>query len=173
MKRRRLVIRTIILFLLAVALVYTLYNAIFSDKEKVAVGDKAPDFVVTDLNGESHQLSDYKGQGVFLNFWGTWCKPCQREFPFIDKMYQYYKDQGVQVIAINVGEPEFNVKNFIKKYELTFPVAIDKGNQLQNAYGIDPLPTTLLIDKDGKVVKIITGEMSEKVIQQYMEQIKP
>lgn len=173
MKRRRLVIRTVILLLLAAALVYTLYNAVFSGKEKVAIGDKAPDFVVTDLNGERHQLSDYKGQGVFLNFWGTWCKPCQREFPFIDKMYQHYKEKGVQVIAINVGEPEFNVKNFIKKYDLSFPVAIDKGDQLQNAYGIGQLPATLIIDKNGIVIDIIIGEMSEKLIQQYMEQIKP
>ncbi|MDR4888766.1 thiol-disulfide oxidoreductase ResA [Fredinandcohnia sp. QZ13] len=173
-KKRRLVIRTIILLLLAAALVYTLYINFFTSKDKVAVGDMAPDFVVTDLNGNEHHLSEYRGEkGVFLNFWGTWCEPCQREFPYIDTYYQEYKDQGVEVIAINVGEPKFSVNNFIKKYDLSFPVAIDKGNQLLNAYGIDPLPTTLLIDKDGKVVKIITGEMTSKMVRDYMEQIKP
>ncbi|MFT4413148.1 thiol-disulfide oxidoreductase ResA [Fredinandcohnia humi] len=173
-KRRRLVIRSIILALLGAALIYTLYINFFTSKEKVAVGDMAPDFVVTDLNGVKHQLSEYKGEkGVFLNFWGTWCKPCQREFPYIDEHYQTYKDQGIEVIAINVGEPEFSVRNFIKNYKLSFPVVIDKGNQLLNAYGIDPLPTTLFIDKTGEVVRIVTGEMSDKQIQQYMEQIKP
>ncbi|WP_077618649.1 thiol-disulfide oxidoreductase ResA [Bacillus sinesaloumensis] len=173
-KKRRLVIRTIILSLLAAALVYTLYINFFTSKEKVVVGDMAPDFVVTDLDGKEHHLSEYRGEkGVFLNFWGTWCEPCQREFPYIDTYYQEYKDQGVEVIAINVGEPKFSVNNFIKKYELSFPVVIDKGNQLLNAYGIDPLPTTLLIDEDGKVVKIITGEMTSKMVKDYMEQIKP
>ncbi|WP_449536800.1 thiol-disulfide oxidoreductase ResA [Ferdinandcohnia sp. Marseille-Q9671] len=173
-KKRRLVMRTVILSLLAAALVYTLYINFFTSKEKVAVGDKAPDFVVTDLNGKEHHLSEYKGKkGVFLNFWGTWCEPCQREFPYIDTYYQEFKDQGIEVVAINVGEPQFSVKNFIEKYELSFPVAIDKGNQLLNAYGIDPLPTTLLIDKNGEVVEIITGEMSKKMVRQYMEQIMP
>jgi len=173
-KKRRLVMRTVILLLLAAALVYTLYINFFTSKEKVAVGDKAPDFVVTDLNGKEHHLSEYIGEkGVFLNFWGTWCEPCQREFPYIDTYYQEYKDQGIEVIAINVGEPKFSVNNFIKKYDLSFPVVIDKGNQLLNAYGIDPLPTTLLIDKDGEVVKIITGEMTNKMVRDYMEQIKP
>ncbi|MFS0863506.1 thiol-disulfide oxidoreductase ResA [Fredinandcohnia sp. 179-A 10B2 NHS] len=173
-KKRRLVFRTIILALLAAALVYTLYVNFFTSKEKIAVGDMAPDFVVTDLDGKQHRLSEYRGEkGVFLNFWGTWCKPCQREFPYIDKQYQNYKDQGIEVIAVNVGEPEFSVKNFIDKYDLSFPVVIDKREQLLHAYGIDPLPTTLFIDKNGEVVNIITGEMSDKVIQHNMEQIKP
>ncbi len=173
-KKRRLVIRTIILLLLAAALVYTMYINFFTSKEKVTVGDRAPDFVVTDLNGKEHRLSEYEGEkGVFLNFWGTWCEPCKREFPYIDEYYQEFKDQGIEVIAINVGEPEFSVKKFIETYDLSFPVAIDKGNQLLNTYGIDPLPTTLLINEDGEVVEIITGEMSKKMVREYMVQIMP
>jgi peroxiredoxin len=173
MKKNRLLIRTIILLLLAAALGYTLYSNFFVTKEKVSVGDIAPDFVITDLNGERHQLSEYRGKGVLLNFWGTWCEPCEREMPYMESQYQVYKDLGVEIIAINVGEPKFSVETFVKRYDMSFPVGIDKGNQILNTYGVDPLPTTFFIDKEGKVIDIISLEMTEGMIRGYMEQIKP
>lgn len=173
MKKQRLLIRTIILLLLASALGYTLYSNFFVSKEKIVVGDLAPDFVLTDLNGEKHRLSDYRGQGVFLNFWGTWCKPCEKEMPYMENQYKIYKDQGVQILAVNVGEPVFSVSKFVEKYGLSFPVVIDKGNQVLNAYGVDPLPTTFLVDKEGKIVEIITGTLTERMVQEKMELIKP
>ncbi|MFC4324125.1 thiol-disulfide oxidoreductase ResA [Litchfieldia salsa] len=173
MKKYRLLMRTVILLLLATALGYTLYSNFFVEKVKVAVGDKAPDFVITDLNGTKHQLSEYRGQAVIVNFWGTWCKPCEREMPYLENQYQLYKDQGVQLIAVNVGEPEFSVETFVDKYQMTFPVGIDKGNELLHLYGVDPLPTTFFIDKDGIVVDIVSRELTERMIHDYMEQIKP
>ena len=69
--------------------------------ELLKVGAEAPDFELVDLNGEKHRLSDYKGQGVLLNFWGTWCEPCEREFPAMTRQYETFKDQGVQILAVN------------------------------------------------------------------------
>jgi len=81
---------------LAVAIIYTIYNNATKDKfEVLGVGDEAPDFTLVDLNGEEHRLSDYKGQGVFLNFGGTWCKPCAKEMPAMDRQYEVFKDQSV------------------------------------------------------------------------------
>jgi peroxiredoxin len=173
MKKQRLLLRTVILFLLLGAVGYTIYSNFFTEKTKVKVGSEAPDFVLTDLNGNKHRLSDYRGKGVFLNFWGTWCKPCEKEMPYINKQYEVYKDQGVEVIAVNVGEPELSVRKFAERFGLKFPIVIDQQDQVMNAYDIDPLPTTFLIDKDGKIVKIITGTMTESMVQQYMESIKP
>lgn len=173
MKTQRLIIRTVILLLLLAAVGYTLYANFFTNKEAVAIGDKAPDFVVTDLDGKNHRLSEYKGKGIFLNFWGTWCPPCKKEMPYIQAQYENYKNKGVEVLAIDVGEPEFSVRKFVEEYELTFPIAIDQKDQLLNAYGIDPLPVTFLIDKNGEIIDIITGEMTEQMIISYMEQIKP
>ncbi|MCA1030574.1 thiol-disulfide oxidoreductase ResA [Bacillus timonensis] len=173
MKKKRLIIRTTILFLLLSAVGYTLYSNFFVSKEKIVIGKEAPNFVITDLNGNKHTLSDYRGKGVFLNFWGTWCKPCEREMPHMNKLYQVYKDKGVEIIAVNVNEPKFSVEKFVEKYDLTFPIGIDKGDQLLHAYGIDPLPTTFLINEDGIVVEIITGEMNEPMIKKYMDQITP
>lgn len=173
MKRKRLLTRTIILAVLAAAVAYTLYaNMTKDENKKIEIGKPAPDFVLVDMNGNKHRLSDYKGQGVFLNFWATWCKPCEREMPFIDNQYKHFKDQGVQVLAVDVGESRLVVNKFIERHNLSFPVMIDKGD-VQAAYGINPLPITFLIDKDGNVVKSHTGELSERTVQEFMEQIKP
>lgn len=118
--------RTIILALMVVAIVFTIYTNLTKEKTAlIQVGDDAPDFALVDMNGEKHQLSDYKGKGVFLNFWGTWCKPCEREFPLMDKHYQVYKDQGLEILAVNIGESDFAVQKFIDRKGLTFPVLID------------------------------------------------
>lgn len=81
-KKRRFYMRTAILAVLVVAIVFTVYSNLNKEKNAVLqVGDKAPDFVLVDMDGTERRLSDYKGQGVFLNFWGTWCKPCAKEMP--------------------------------------------------------------------------------------------
>lgn len=166
--------RTAILLVLAGAIGFTLYNnATKENREVLQVGDPAPDFKLTDLNGEEHQLSDYKGQGVFVNFWGTWCKPCEKEFPLMERQYQVYKDQGVQILAVNIAQSDFEVKQYAEQRDLTFPIVIDKNKSVMEAYNVIPLPTTLLVNAEGNIEKIITGEMSEEDIQSYMEQIKP
>jgi len=173
-KKKRLVIRTIILAVLVLAIGYTVYGTATKDKvELIAVGSKAPDFTLVDLNGEKHKLSDYKGQGVLLNFWGTFCKPCENEMPAIDRQYKIYKDQGVQTLAVNIAQTDFEVQNFVDRHELTFPVVIDKTKSVTTTYNVGNLPATVLIDPDGKVVKITTGEMTEKQIASYMELVKP
>lgn len=165
--------RSVILILLIGALGYTLYSNFFVSKERVKVGSEAPDFVLKDLDGNEHQLSDYKGKGVFLNFWGTWCEPCEREMPYMDNQYAYYKDQGVEVLAVNIAESNIAVQTFIDKHQLSFPVILDKDRQVLNAYGVGPLPTTFLINPEGKVVEITSGSLTERMIRDYMEQIKP
>ena len=166
--------RTIILSVLVAAVGYSLYANFTKDKvQKVEIGNKAPDFALVDLNGQKHQLSDYEGQGVFLNFWGTFCKPCEEEFPYIDNQYKYFEDKGVQVLAVDVGETEFAVRKFVERHELTFPVVIDQSEEVQTAYGINPLPITFLIDKDGTVVKSHTGQLTEEMVHDFMKQIQP
>lgn len=175
MKKQRLIIRTVILILLGAAVVYTLYsNFTKEDMEKVEEGKKAPDFVLTDMNGEKHRLSDYEGKGVLLNFWATWCKPCKREMPYMESQYQKNKDNGIQVLAVNIGESDVVINEFIKRHGLTFPILNDKKQEVLTAYGVDPLPITFLIDKEGKIVKIHKGEIiNEDVVIEMMEEIKP
>lgn len=174
MKKQRLIIRSIILSVLFIAIAYALYANITKDaRGEVAVGKKAPDFVLFDLEGNRHQLSDYKGKGVFLNFWGTWCKPCEREMPYMNNQYKEYKDQGVEILAVNVGEPEFVINKFVKRHDLVFPILLDDNGRVLTQYNIKPLPTTLLINPEGKITEIVEGGLSEAKIKAMMESIKP
>ncbi|MBM7661177.1 peroxiredoxin [Bacillus mesophilus] len=173
MKKKRLLLRTIILLVLASALGYTLYANFFTSKEKVKVGSTAPNFLLKDLEGNEYELESYRGKGVFLNFWGTYCKPCEREMPYMENQYKQFKDQGVEILAINVDEAPIVIQKFVDRYNLTFPVPVDKGTQVLNAYGVKPIPTTFLIDKNGKVVDIISGSMTEKMVYEHMNRIKP
>lgn len=138
-----------------------------------AIGEEAPDFVLKDLEGNEYKLSDYRGKGVFLNFWGTWCEPCKDEMPYMQNQYKKYKDKGVEIIAINVGETKIAIENFAKQYNLSFPIVVDESGEVQKAYGIFPLPATYLINSDGIIVDYIESTMTEEMVQQYMEKIKP
>lgn len=174
-KKKRLVFRTVILLLLGGAIAYVLYaNLINKDSSKLEVGKKAPDFVLTDINGEKFQLSDYEGKGVILNFWATWCKPCEREMPYMNEQYDGFKAEGVEIAAVNIGESEVVVNQFVDKYDLKFPILIDESQEVVQAYGVDPLPTTFLINEEGIVEKVHLGEIpNEELLIEMMEEIKP
>lgn len=173
-KKKRLMMRSVILAIMVAAIVYTLYaNFTKETRGQLAIGDMAPDFILSDMKGAKHKLSDYRGQGVFLNFWGTWCKPCEREMPYMKNQYQVYKDEGVEILAVNVGEPEFVINRFVKKHDLDFPILKDANKDVLNLYQIKPLPTTLLINAEGKITAIESGELSEAKIKGMMESIKP
>lgn len=167
--------RSLILCIMLAAVIYTLYANFTKDTIGVlAVGDKAPDFVLSDMEGNKHRLSEYQGKGVFLNFWATWCKPCEREMPYMNNQYQKYKDKGVEILAVNIGESDVTVNEFVSRHGLTFPILNDKDQEVLTAYGVDPLPVTFLIDKEGKLVRVHTGEIiNENVIVEMMEEIKP
>ena len=173
-KKKRLYMRAAILAVLAGLVVYALYTNITKESRgSLEAGDKAPDFVLTDLNGDTHQLSDYKGKGVFLNFWGTWCEPCKKEMPHMEKLANEYKGK-VEILAVNVGESDFQVNNFAKQYSLTFPIAIDTGKEVMDTYGVDPLPTTFMIKPDGTIDQIIIGGLiQEEQVRALFERVKP
>ncbi len=173
MKKRRFFIRTGILLVMLAALCYTMYNSVFAKQDRVKEGSIAPNFVLQSVDGERIELKDLKGKGIFLNFWGTWCGPCKQEFPYMANQYQVFKDRGVEIVAVNVGESNIAVKNFMDAYGVNFPVALDKDRQVTEAYDITPLPTTFLINPEGKVIKVIKGTMTERNVYEYMNLIKP
>ncbi|WP_010301203.1 thiol-disulfide oxidoreductase ResA [Kurthia senegalensis] len=166
-------LRGTVLVILMMAIVYTIYSAVTKEeRQALQVGDVAPDFELVDLNGERHHLKEYKGTGVILNFWGTWCPPCKREMPAFNKQYAAYQDSGVEILSINIAQSELEVSQFIEEYQLKFPVMIDTKKSVMRAYGVDPLPTTIGISKTGEITEIVTGEMTEQHIQKLMQSVK-
>lgn len=175
MKKNRLFMRTSILTVLAASVILTVYaNLTKGERPQLKVGDVAPDFILTDLNGNKHRLSDYEGQGVLVNFWATYCKYCEKEMSLLEKQYQDQKDQGVQILAVNIGETDLVINRFLEKHKLTFPVLNDRKQEVVDAFGVNPLPVTFLINKHGFIAGIHTGEITdEKMAAEMIEKIKP
>jgi peroxiredoxin len=93
--------------------------------------------------------------------------------PYINNQYHQYKDKGIEVLAVDIKESNVAVTKFAERHSLDFPIMIDRDEQVMTEYGIDPLPATFLIDKNGIVVKYHTGQLTEKEAKDFMEQIKP
>ncbi len=113
---------------------------------------KAPDFSIVDLQGKQISLSSLKGKVVVLNFWASWCPPCKAEIPDFVKTYEKYRDEGLIIIGIAVNSKPDDVRELVKKYNITYFVAMDDG-RVEKAYGPIPfVPTTFIIDKEGNLV---------------------
>ena len=97
------------------------------------VGDAAPDFELVDLE-EIHRLSDYRGEGVFLNFWELGATPCKEEMPHMEKLHHEFGGDGVNILAINIKESNLKVEQFRDQYGLTFPIALDKTESVKEIY---------------------------------------
>ncbi len=114
---------------------------------------KAPDFRLEDLSGKKVELKHFKGKVIFLNFWATWCGPCKEEMPSMEALYQKFKERGFVFLTISVDyEEKKKVKEFIDKHHYTFPVLIDSKCLTLDLYGVKGIPTTILIDKKGRMV---------------------
>lgn len=113
----------------------------------------AQDFTLADVDGEESRLSDYRGKVVMLNFWASWCPPCRHEMPSMQRLYEKYADQGLVVIGVNQWEDEDLVFEFVGRLEPepTFPVLLDRDSKVAEQYGVKGLPTTWLIDREGKL----------------------
>jgi thiol-disulfide isomerase/thioredoxin len=117
----------------------------------------AADFVLKDLNGNSVALSDYRGKVVLLEFWATWCPPCRATMPAIEKIYKAYKDKGLVVLAISLDNGDWDfVKSFAASYGVTYTIL--KGtDDIQTKYGVRAIPTTVILDKNGRIAKRYLG----------------
>jgi peroxiredoxin len=125
------------------------------------VGDEAPDFVAISPEGQIVHLSDFRGQPVWLNFWGSWCPPCRAEMPDIQAAYQELQPQGLTLLAVSLGDKPSEAMNFAKLNGVTFDILLDPDRTLTSpTYPIYNFPTHIFIDKDGIVRKIVLSEMS-------------
>lgn len=123
---------------------------------KAEVGYSAPDFELTDLNGKTVRLSDFRGKPVVLNFWATWCPPCRQELPILQDLQQRREDAFV-LLAVSEGERRQDVVVFVQKYGYTFRTLLDPELIVGKAYGARAIPMTLAIDPDGVIVYIRQG----------------
>lgn len=140
------------------------------------------DLVLVDQNGVEHTLSDYKGKTIFLNFWATWCGPCQQEIPDIEALYNDRGSNQGDLVVLGVANPKTDdhprnsdvtvdeVKTFINERGITYPVLMDTTGELFSAYGVMSFPTTFMIDKDGNIFGYVSGTLTASVMDSIVEQ---
>jgi len=124
-------------------------------------------FDLPDIRGQQHSLDDYRGQVVLVNFWASWCSPCIKEMPVLERLRQKLNDQPFEVLAINTGEPKYRVWKFVKLISFDLPVLLDTDKDTFNTWGSSVLPTSFLLDSKGRVRYRVQGDTewdSEEVV---------
>ena len=139
--------------ILAFSTIFTL-----SATAQVKEGDNAPNFTLKNLDGKEISLSQFRGKHVLINFWATWCGPCKIEMPSLEALYERFKDRNFVLLAISNDMFGANiVKPFVKAHNINFPVLLDQRLKVSNAFGVVSLPTTFMIDPQGKIIGALFG----------------
>lgn len=130
----------------------------------------APDFTLKDADGQNVKLSDYRGKVVLLNFWATWCGPCQLEIPWFIDFQKEYKSQGLEVIGVSMDDDGWAaIKPFVAAHKINYRILLGNDSVTQLYGGIDSLPTTFLIDRNGRIAKVHVGLAGRN---EYLDEIK-
>ena len=142
--------------------------------ETEAKGREAPDFTVYDLEGKAHMLSDFRGKPVLLNFWASWCGPCQMEMPDFQKFYESHGDKVNFIIVNHTDGQQETVESasaFIAEQGYTFPVYYDTDIDAAMKYGVSAVPVSYFLDADGYFVAWAQGALSADMLQQGMDML--
>lgn len=128
------------------------YKAAMAKLEADDEHRQTADFTLTDLQGKSWTLKDLRGKVVLVNFWATWCPPCQKEMPDLEALYKRFQDQGFVILAISEDEATGKVKPFITERKISYPILLDPGQKVNNLFQVDGIPKSFVYDRDGKLV---------------------
>jgi thiol-disulfide isomerase/thioredoxin len=133
---------------------------------------QAPGFTLPGQN-QTIQLSNYKGKVVYLDFWASWCDPCKRSFPWMNELQALYGKDGFEIIAVNLDTSRKDAEEFLKEMPAKFDVAFDKSGKTAEAYNLKAMPSSFLIDKNGRLVHKSLGYRVEekKIVEKKIQQL--
>jgi peroxiredoxin len=134
-------------------------------------GSAAPDFTLRSADGHNLRLAEQRGQVVLVNFWASWCGPCREEMPLLDALYRKYHASGFTLLGINIDDDPRNARTVLDKAHLSFPVLLDTDKQVSKRYELSAMPSTVLIDRDGRVRYLNRG-YRDGALQAYDQQIR-
>ncbi len=158
----------------SLVLFFCLFYGCSDHKVLIRTGQAAPHFELSDINGKTLRFpGDMQGKVVAIRFWADWCKSCAEEMPVIEKVYNKYKDKGLVILAVNIGQEKDAVEKFVKGIEITYPVLLDPGAVVTRRYGVTGLPITFIIDRNGTIRQKILGEAGKTAFEEIvLEQLK-
>ncbi len=131
---------------------------------------KAPDFTLVSVEGDTIRLSDFRGQVVILDFWATWCPPCKAEIPSFIEIYNEYRDRGVVILGVALDQPA-KVRKFYEDYQMNYPVVIGNRSLAARYGGITGIPTTFVIDPEGRIYRKYVGYRPKQVFVNDIEHL--
>ena len=141
-----------------------------SKSGKVVIGREAPNFTYRGLDGETGELKDLKGKVVILRFWADWCPYCAVEMPIIEKFYGRMKDNDFIVLAVNVKQSESVARAFVKKLNLSYPIALDQKGKITEQYEVKGIPINFIINKEGVLKEVLVGAISDvEMLEEYLK----
>ena len=126
---------------------------------KAWTGGRTPALVLKDLQGTTHDLAKYRGKVVLVNFWATWCEPCRDEMPSMQRLQQKLAGQPFEVLAINFGESEQKVADFLRRLPLAFTIMLDRNSEAKRDWKVKLLPTSFVIAPDGSIRYSVLGDL--------------
>jgi thiol-disulfide isomerase/thioredoxin len=133
---------------------------------------QAPDFTLNTLSGEKISLHDTRGRYVLLNMWASWCGPCREEAPHLVQIDQTYPDKKLTVLGVNMTSQELGVKDvhdFVQKYSIGYPVLLDKNGKVMSDYHIIGIPTSYLLDQQGRIIHRFRGDVTGKEVERLLK----
>ena len=170
------------ILLFAILSLYKYYQSFDASKlasqaKNNTAGTTAPNLVLSDLQGRSVRLSDYRGKIVVLNFWATWCPPCREELPEVSRTAeQLASSSDVVLWTVNLTdgsrETESTVRNYLTKNQITLPILLDQNGQAANAYHVTSIPTTFIIDQQGIIKQTIRGSSNQETIMAAVDKLR-
>ena len=125
------------------------FSASVSYAASEKLSGKAANFTLKSRSGKNIKLSELRGNVIMLNFWASWCGPCRKEMPLLEKIHKKYKRLGFTLLGINVEENTSAAKKYLKDVKVSFPILFDKTNKTSKLYNVSAMPTTILIDRNG------------------------
>lgn len=132
-------------------------------------GKVAADFKLKALDGTEHSLQDLRGKVVLLDFWATWCGPCRKELPVLEKIHQQFHSKGLVLVGMDVGEDSETVRKFLLTANVSYPVVLTAASAIEQNYSVTAYPTVVLIDREGKIVLYHVGTGSDHDIRTNLE----
>lgn len=173
-QRPRFWIRLILLGIMTGLIGFMLYQVMEDSKtKKPQAGDLAPNFQLMTLANQEMSLQQFRGKAVVLNFWGSWCEPCRTEMPALTKLYEKYQEKGLVVLGVNIAETDVTAAQFVKQYQLNFPIWMDRDREIVDLYKIGPIPSTYFIDPNGKIAYVQEGPLNLQQLELRVLPILP
>jgi cytochrome c biogenesis protein CcmG/thiol:disulfide interchange protein DsbE len=136
---------------------------------QVGQGEPAPDFTLQTFDGESVVLSELRGRVVVVNFWASWCKPCEQEAADLENAWRHYRDRGVMFLGVDYVDTETEARGYLARFGITYPNGPDLGTAISHRYRIRGVPETFVIDQEGILRKLFVGPTTQSALMAEIE----